>query len=72
MKHEKARVKSISEAFSMQPAVFDVGKPCYGEILDHIDRVQVEEYEYAYIAYNSKGEPLFRYLEKSVNVHYYT
>ncbi|HDY88219.1 MAG TPA: hypothetical protein ENH82_08915 [bacterium] len=71
----KERIKSITEALSMQPRTLSVEeKPCAispESSIQRIDRVQYEQYEYAYDGFNFEGKRLFRYLEKSVNVHFF-
>jgi len=71
------RIKSIVEAYSMQPNVFyvpEAGVICKNPDQDikHIEREQVDQYEWDYVGYNFNEKMLFRYHEKSVNVHYYT
>ncbi len=76
MIHNTTEIEAITEAFSMQPRTLSVWdeKFMHGKIkidnIHHIDRVQVDQYEWVYIGYNMNGAPLFKYLEKSVNVHY--
>jgi len=74
------RIKSISEAYSMQPKLFSVReKPIdkdsfvYDAELNikRIEKVQYEQYKWKYIGYNFDGEKMFEYLEDSVNVHYF-
>jgi len=77
---EELKIKSIVEAFSMQPEILQVQKTKEGfwkpdeackeiklEVLDHIYDESPTSY---YVGYNFDGKKLFQYLAKSVNVHY--
>lgn len=77
MKTEQ-KIKSISEAYSMQPIHISVNpnKNIYGddepvEIKEELIHNPNGEYLSVYIGYNNKGRRLFRYLVNSVNVHYF-
>ncbi len=67
-------IKSISEAFSMQPITLSVvEKPSKinpQDSIKEIKKMQIGQYEWAYIGYNFEGKTMFEYLAKSVNVHY--
>ena len=70
-------IKSITEAYSMQPETFSVvGKPsnAYPEkSIKEIKEMQKnwnDEQIRVYIGYNFEGKKLFEYLANSVNVHY--
>jgi hypothetical protein len=76
------KIKSISEAYSMQPACISVSNK---------DKVYAKEYNYLhileikletlqvgtntqadfYVGYDFNGNKSFQYLANSVNVHYY-
>lgn len=68
------KIKSISEAFSMQPITLSVAdKPgsLYPEnSIKEIKLEVLDEKTNVYVGYNFDGKKLFEYLSKSVNVHY--
>lgn len=78
---ETPRIRSIVEAFSMQPAVFEVMENntnfydkdrALKEIkLEYIEGVYDNQYVEYYVGYNFEGKKIFQYLAKSVNVHYF-
>ena len=68
------RIKSITEAFSMQPVTHSVvSHDQYRDkdSIQRIEKVQYEQYKWHYVGYNFDGEKLFEYLKDSVNVHYF-
>ena len=73
------KIKSITEAFSMQPVVLQVkDKPDEWNIDNSIKRIEFEiSDEYAsgetsvYRGYNFADKLIFQYLANSVNVHYF-
>lgn len=70
------KVKSISEAFSMQPVTISVTPPDKRTKFDpsqDIEKIELEvmdEYTTIYVGYNFEGEKKFQYLANAVNVHY--
>jgi hypothetical protein len=77
------KIKSITEAFSMQPAYFQVYEVRGNETsflpsliaeikLEAQESAYTNEPEYYYIGYNFYGNLLFKYLAKTVNVQYFT
>lgn len=71
------KVKSISEAFSMQPITITVTAPDKRTKFDpsqDIERIELEvldENTSIYVGYNFEGEKKFQYLANTVNVHYF-
>lgn len=69
------RIKSISEAFSMQPNTLSVvDKPARFNPESSIKEIKLEAMDEAtavYVGYNFDGKKIFQYIAKSVNVHYY-
>lgn len=69
-----SKIKSISEAFSMQPRTLSVDKIRSNfnpdESVKEIVLERSGEDSYSYVGYNFEGKMLFKYLEHSVNVHY--
>jgi hypothetical protein len=80
------KIKSIKEAFSMQPQIFEVyklnddqyyGSKCIGKNLikeiklEYLEGVYDKEFVEYYVGYNFEGEKIFQYLTKSVNVEYF-
>jgi hypothetical protein len=69
-------IKSISEAFSMQPIPLSVvDNPNSFNPENSIKEIKLEvmdETTNVYVGYNFEGKKLFQYLAKSVNVHYFT
>ena len=70
-------IKSISEAFSMQPILLKVKDPEYrkkygkGPLdIQRIEKEQIEQDDWNYVGYNFDGQKLFEYHWRSVNVHY--
>lgn len=72
----KNKIKSISEAFSMQPitlSITDENSRSAFEPENDIKKIELEvmdEKTNIYVGYNFLGKKLFHYLTKSVNVHY--
>ena len=68
------KIKSISEAFSMQPITLRVvDKPTSFDPENSIKEIKLEvmdETTNVYVGYNFDGKKLFEYIAKSVNVHY--
>jgi len=74
------KIKSITEAFSMQPATlsimksnenyYDKPQACKEIKLEILDGVYDKEPDTYYVGYNFEGEKIFQYLSRSVNVHY--
>ena len=68
------KIKSISEAFSMQPITLSVvDKPTSFDPENSIKEIKLEvmdETTNVYVGYNFDGKKLFEYIAKSVNVHY--
>ena len=77
MAEQKLKVKSISEAFSMQPitiAVTNPDKRSSFQPSEDIERIELEvmdENTYVYVGYSFEGKVKFQYLANSVNVHYF-
>lgn len=82
--HEQ-KIKSISEAFSMQPVTLSISDQenydkCAKANLSHApdlckeirhDKIMLDgKLTSFYVGYNFKGEQIFRYLVSAVNVHY--
>ena len=74
---EAEKIKSISEAFSMQPITLSVTEPNkrleFSNPKDHIKEIKdigIDGESY-YVGYNYDGKKLFKYVGKSVNVHYF-
>lgn len=72
-------IKSISEAYSMQPNTLTVlpqkERLSFGDHsmdIKRIEREPFDETENSLVGYNFDGKKLFQYREKSVNVHYFT
>ena len=75
------KIKSITEAFSMQPETFKVLETNIGywkpeeaikEIrLEQSEGVYNNEPEYYYRGYNFDGALLFQYIARTVNVQYF-
>ena len=72
------KIKSISEAFSIQPAFITINpnkdNPRDDEAVEIKEEViQVSDLDRitVYAGYNKKGKRLFQYLANSVNVHYF-
>jgi hypothetical protein len=79
-----AKIKSISEAYSMQPSFRKVcdlpfdnfvhkkhSKECIAEITEEHENLTPDKIIYFYIGRNFDAEVLFKYLSDSVNVEYY-
>ena len=69
------KIKSISEAFSMQPITLSVvDKPTSFDPENSIKEIKLEiqpnDATEIYVGYNFDGKKLFGYIAKSVNVHY--
>ncbi len=77
----KLRIKSITESFSMQPNTWTVseaeGIPMPFSFNYNIAEIKLERigpdefYDYLYIAYDFKGNKLFQWQPKAVNVAYF-
>ncbi len=75
------KIKSITEAFSMQPASLMVVDEKYRskthpegdikEIKEGNKQVSTDKLISVYVGYNFNGEKLFEYIAESVNVHFY-
>jgi len=76
------KIRSIVEAFSMQPQVLQVyegAKESYWKPDEAIKEIRLEYLSYSndevpepyYSGFNFDGKKLFQYLAKSVNVHYF-
>jgi hypothetical protein len=74
MNKMETKVKSISEAFSMQPITLTiVDMPTSFSPENSIKEIKLEvmdETTNVYVGYNFDGKKLFQYISKSVNVHY--
>jgi hypothetical protein len=72
---EKLEIKSISEAFSMQPIKLIVLDDPYpfdnNQSVKEIKLEVLDQNTNVYVGYNFDGKKIFQYLEKSVNVHYF-
>ncbi len=74
---EKQKIKSITEAFSMQPESFGIMTKENMEhfydkenALKEIKEEVLDKDTNVYVGCNFKGKKLFQYLVNSVNVHY--
>jgi len=77
----KKRIKSISEAFSMQPITLQVTEEDkrsklhpendIKEIKQKGKQVNTDKMITIYCGYNYDGKMLFEYVAESVNVHYF-
>ena len=76
----KTKIKSISEAFSMQPVTLEINPNCLPEnlrdgqvteIREEIRITDVGDHILYYIGYDKNGEMIFKYLANSCNVHYF-
>ena len=79
------RIKSVTEANSMQPNTWsictkDMDYPPFEQSKPHkhgvycifrIEKVQIEQYEWIYVAYDFQDRKLFEWQAKSVNVEFY-
>ena len=75
------KIKSVTEAFSMQPNTWTVSKskgiPLCCSINRDIVEIKLERigpdefYDYLYIAYDFGGNKLFQWQPKAVNVEFY-
>lgn len=71
------KIKSISEAFSMQPITIQVVSENQRSKFDpsqDIEKIELEvmnENTNIYVGYNFEGEKKFKYLANAVNVHYF-
>ncbi len=73
------RIKSIVQAFSMQPEVLQVLETNIGywKPEEAIKEIKLEDKYFdgelleCYVGYNFEGKMLFRYIAKTVNVHYF-
>lgn len=84
MKTPEPKVKSITEAFSQQPAYFSItDKPSSFDPKSSIAEIVLENHtigtncgdpveQLYYVGKNFDGEMIFRYVANSVNVHYVT
>lgn len=77
------KIKSISEAFSMQPRHLEITEMSYYEkckneaakkefikVIKLEDKGQYPDKELYYVGYNFEGDKLFQYIANTVNVHY--
>ncbi len=71
-------IKSITEAFSMQPITLSIDKKEIRTGLtnkeDDIKEIKLEVLDPStniYVGYNYNGKKMFAYLTTAVNVHYY-
>jgi hypothetical protein len=73
---KKKIIKSISEAFSMQPITISISEPNERTTFkpeDDIKKIELEvmnETTNVYVGYNFDGQKKFEYISTSVNVHY--
>ena len=77
----KSRIKSITEAFSIQPFTWVVSEKegnsipfSAGYNIAEIELIRTgpdEFYDYLYVAYDFKGNKLFEWQPKAVNVSYF-
>ena len=69
------KIKSISEAFSIQPITLSVvDEPITFDTENSIKEIKLEvmdETTNIYVGYNFDGKKIFEYMAKSVNVHYF-
>ena len=74
------KIKSISEAYSMQPISLEINPKCLPENLRDNEPVEIKEEVIQttenirtsfYVGYNSKGKMIFKYLANACNVHYF-
>jgi hypothetical protein len=80
--NDTLKIRSIVEAFSMQPEAFHIVESNEGFwkpdeaikeiILEYLSYSNDEIPEPYYSGFNFEGKKLFQYLAKSVNVHYQT
>ena len=73
------KIKSITEAFSMQPNYFSVcaydhkhGDECLKEINEELQPDGENILIKYYVGWNFNDKMIFKYLANSVNVHYFT
>jgi len=72
----KNKVKSISEAFAMQPNYFeikDIERGLKINTENDIEKIELEvinETTNVYVGYNFEGKKMFEYIASAVNVHY--
>ena len=70
------KVKSISEAFAMQPnyfAIKDIERGSKIHTENDIEKIELEmmnETTNVYVGYNFEGKKMFEYIASAVNVHY--
>lgn len=72
----KQKIKSITEAFSMQPCTLTITDPAKRTIHpeNDVEKIELEvmnETTNIYVGYNFEGNQKFAYLANSVNVHYF-
>lgn len=69
------RIKSISEAFSIQPVTLRVvEEPTLYDPKNSIEEIRLEvmdETTNIYVGYNFDGNKIFQYIANAVNVHYF-
>lgn len=85
MSDKLQKIKSIKEAFSMQPVEFSVtsqtaydnlfkNRPDKDEYIKEIKLISIKTHPddimWMYAGFNFNGKKLFQYHEKSVNVHF--
>lgn len=72
----KNEIKSITEAFSMQPISLTINNENARSAFEPVSDIKkivlevMDENTNIYVGYNSLGKKIFQYLAKSVNVHY--
>ena len=70
------KVKSISEAFAMQPNYFkikDIERGSKTNTENDIEKIELEvinETTNVYVGYDFEGKKMFEYIASAVNVHY--
>ena len=65
------KIKSISEAYSMQPVSLSLCECNHTHIDICIEKIEIENQGEFYIGFNFKGQNIFKYRSDSVNVHYF-
>ena len=71
-----AKIRSIKEAYSMQPETIEVGKDLWG--WDKNGKISrgivsaIEQYDDVIVAYNETRQIMLCYQKDSVNIQYFT
>ena len=65
------RIKSITEAFSMQPITHTAGTKGLDKIVIESILVELGGPENYYVGYDSDGNKVFMYVTRSVNVDFF-